>query len=114
MSVVNMSSSRSLSDTTFERIAQLAVTLSGELTRVHLEDVAPVIAGALDEIADNVGIDSCVLVELAESGIVARTYAASRMSADAQSEAAPDDWLVARLARGEVVAVSRLDDLPRE
>jgi len=116
MSVVKMSSPRSQSDTEFDRIAQLAITLSGQLARVHLDEIAPAITRALDDIAQDTGADGCHLIEFTPAGTVARRHAPSQPAApDGQAEMAPpDDWLVERLARGEIVTISRLDELPRE
>jgi transcriptional regulator with GAF, ATPase, and Fis domain len=116
MSVVSLSP-RSFSDTELESIVQLAVTLSGRLARVHLEDIPPAIAETLDQVAATTRVETCQLIEFTESGAVARAYlpASTRNEVDAQTPTADlEPWFVERLARGEVVAISRSEDPPRE
>jgi formate hydrogenlyase transcriptional activator len=117
MSVVNMSSSRPLTDTESEQLSQLAITFSSRLTRAHLGDVATTIAEALAQVAAAIRVDACQLVEFTESGSVARAHTAATAvgAADRRREpSVPDAWLVERLARGELVAISQPDELPRE
>jgi transcriptional regulator with GAF, ATPase, and Fis domain len=117
MSILNMSSSRPLSDTELELITQLAVTLSGQLTRVHFDEISEAIAEALQRVAEATRADSCHLVEFNELGTVGRAHVPTRpATTDDGSRPAPviDEWLVARLARGEVVAISGREELPRE
>ena len=117
MSVVNLSSSRTLPDPEIEQVAQLAVTFSRRLTRAPLGDIAPAIAEALAEIAAATRVDACQLVEFTESGSVARAHVPTKTAnaSDRQSQTpVPDAWLVERLSRGELVAISRPDELPRE
>ena len=117
MSALSMSPSRLLSDTELEDITQLAVTLSGQLTRVHFDEIAPSIGEALQRVAAATRVDVCQLIEFNEAGTVVRAHGPMRTAAtgdDAPQATVPDDWLIARLARGEVVAISRPEDLPRE
>ena len=117
MSVVSMSSSRSLPEPELEQVVQLAVTFSRRLARAHLEDIAPAIAETLEQVAAATRVDTCRLVEFTESGAVARVHLppSTANAADVQSQTpAPEPWLVERLARGELVAISRPDELPRE
>src|SRR5688572_6181397 len=117
MSVVNMSSSRPLTDTESEQLSQLAISFSSRLTRAHLGDVATTIADALAQVAAAIRVDACQLVEFTESGSVARAHtpATAVGAADRRREpSVPDAWLVERLARGELVAISQPDELPRE
>jgi len=116
MSVVKLPSSSPLPEPEADRIGQLALTLSGQLARVQLEDLAPAISGALDGIAQTTGIECCQLVEFTAAGGVARVYQPTApIEADERSASPlPGDWLVACLARAEVVNISRPDELPRE
>jgi formate hydrogenlyase transcriptional activator len=107
MSVLNMSSSRTLPEADLEQLAQLAVALSRRLTRVLPEDMAPAIAGALAQIAAAIHPDTCQLLEFGESGGVTRIHALPG-GPDGAAQA-PEAWLVERLARGEVVDISRPD-----
>jgi len=115
MSVLSMPSPRS-SEAEFEQITQLAVSLSAQLTRVHTHELEFAIAAALQQVAVATGLDTCQLIEFSETGTVASTHAPTRTAAanDPDRSALPDEWLLTRLARGEVVAVSAPEDLPRE
>jgi formate hydrogenlyase transcriptional activator len=117
MSVLNMSSSRVRPEAELERITQLAVTLSAQLTRVDFDGLDPVIAGVLTQVATATRVEECQLVEFTESGSVARVHLPTRPANTADGGhhlPAPDQWLLARLASGEAVVVSRPDDLPPE
>src|SRR5688572_27585593 len=116
MSVVNIST-RNGPDADHDHLAQLAVTLSRRLTRVPLDDMGVAIAEALAEIAAVTRVESCRLLEFTELAAVARVHSAagiakvSHGSLQARDE---EDWLVERLWRGEVVSISRPEELPRE
>src|SRR5688572_23192140 len=117
MSISNLSSSRNLPDSEIEQVAQLAVAFSRRLTRAPLGEIAPAIAEALEGIAVATRAGACQLVEFTESGSVTRAHFPSKAtnSSDRQSQTpVPDAWLVERVMRGEVVAISRPDELPRE
>ena len=116
MSVLTMPSSRPASETELEAITQLAVSLSGQLTRVHEDGIAQVIAEALRRVAAATRVDGCQFVELDESGTVGQVFTSAGPALnDRQGQVlGPDPWLVARLTSGEVVAVSQPEDLPRE
>jgi formate hydrogenlyase transcriptional activator len=117
MSVLNMSSLRVRPEAELERITQLAVTLSAQLTRVDFDGLEPVIAGVLTQVATATRVEICQLVEFSESGSVARVHLPTGIAntADGQHQIpAPDEGLLARLAGGEAVVVSRPDDLPRQ
>ena len=112
MSVVNMLSSRNQPDPGLEQLTQLAVTLSRQLTRIHPDGLTPAIAEALGAIAAAAYVESCQLLEFGEAGTVACVHPV-RPAAGATTPA-PETWLVERLLRGEIVDISRPDDLPRE
>ena len=116
MSVLSMSSSRSLPETELEHITQLAVRLSGQLTSVQVEEIGPAVGAALQCVAAATRVQGCQFLELSESGI-ARTHLPTRTTnaeVEQHQPSAPPEWLLARLQRGEVVAISRAEDLPRE
>jgi formate hydrogenlyase transcriptional activator len=117
MSVLNMSSSRVRPEAELERITQLAVTLSAQLTRVDFDGLDPVIAGVLTQVATTTRVEICRLVEFGDSGSVARVHLPTGIAntADGQHQIpAPDEWLLERLTSGEPVVVSQPDDVPRE
>jgi formate hydrogenlyase transcriptional activator len=117
MSVISMPSPRPRPEVELELISQLAVTLSGRLTRVQFEDLSSAISEALQRVAEATRIDTCQFVEFTEAGTVARAHAPTGNANAPEGPgrmASPEAWLIARLARGEVVAVSRADGLPPE
>jgi len=99
-----------------ELINQLSVTLSGQLTRAHLDDLDGGIAAALQHVAGATHVEACQLIEFSQSGTVARTHSRARGGRPDESVQGPlsDDWLIERLARGEIVVISRPEELPRE
>src|SRR4029453_11831593 len=116
MSVLSMSSSRSLPETELEHITQLAVTLSGQLTSVQVEEIGPAVGAGVQCVAAATHVQGCQFLELSESGI-ARTHLPTRPTnaeVEQHQPSAPPEWLLARLQRGEVVAISRAENLPVE
>ena len=59
MSVVNIASSRTLSDGGPDHLAELAVSLSSRLTRVVADGMAAALAESLAEIAVALRVDGC-------------------------------------------------------
>jgi formate hydrogenlyase transcriptional activator len=117
MSILSMSSTRPQHQIELEQITQLAVMLSAQLTRVHIDGIAPAIADALQRVAAVTRVEMCECIEFSESGTMAHVHGATR-SANAD-DARPqtrssDGWLVTRLARGELVAIARPEEFPRE
>ena len=82
MSVINMSSTRPMPETEIADVAQLAVTLSARLTRVHAEDLSQVVSEALRQVAAATRIEDCQLVEFTETGAVAREHFIHRVAID--------------------------------
>jgi formate hydrogenlyase transcriptional activator len=117
MSVVNISSSRSVPDSELEQITQLAIVFSRRLIHARVGDIAPAIAEALEQIALVTNVDVCQLLEFNESGALARAHVPSRTTDEPNRQGQnqlPDGWLVERLSRGEAVVISQADELPRE
>ena len=115
MSVVSMPAARIAPESELEQIVQLAVTLSGRMARLHLDNIGAAIAEALGQIARATRVDGCQLLEFTESGSVARTHLAAGTTGsddDRTGALAQEDWLVGRLSRGEAVSISRPDELP--
>jgi formate hydrogenlyase transcriptional activator len=117
MSVLSMPPSRETPERALEQITQLAVTLSAQLTRVHLDELDAAIARALQHVAAATSVETCQLLDFTEMGSVGRAHVPTR-SADTAAgqpqQPVSDEWLTARLACGEIVVVSRPDDLPPE
>ena len=117
MSIVNMSSSRPVPERELEEFEQLAIALSGRLTRLHFEEIPAAITAALGQLAQSASAASCRLIEFNETGSVAREHVAGDAAQPARQDNQPspcDAWLFDRLARGEQVAISTHDDLPLE
>ena len=79
--------------------------------------MAPAIAEALAEVAAATRVEGCQLLEFTESGAVTRAHVPTGTASapdGAARRAGPEAWLVERLRRGELVAISRPDELPRE
>ncbi len=97
----------------FER---LAPTLSSQFARLHVEQIVPSITGTLEQIAGAIDVEVSVLAEFADAGgisIVHRWPQHGEVDPPGFDEYLPR-WLVDRLARHEVVPVSRVDDLPED
>ena len=117
MSVVNISTSRTVPGADIEQLARLAVTLSGRMARVVLDEMPATIVDALAEIAAATRVDGCQLLEFSEAASVSRTHVPGRIAngPDGQHQVmAAEPWLVGRVGRGEVVAISQPDEFPRE
>ena len=113
MAVVNISTSRHTAKADLE---QLAIILAGRLARVQLDDMPAAVGETLAEVAVATRADGCQLLEFSEAGTVGRAYfpARSVAAADAPAQAPAPSWLVDRLARGDVVAIPRPDEFPRD
>ena len=114
MSVVAIWPKRIVPETELQQFEQFAVALSGRLSRLHVDDAGPAIVEALDQIAAAMCAAACQLIEFTETGSVARCHLPSPANAhDGPNQMAmPEEWLVQRLARGEMVTISRPADLP--
>ena len=114
MSVINMPSPCSLQSADVEQVGRLAVTLSRQFARSHHVDIGVAFARELTELAAATKVEVCQLIEFAESGAVTRVYAPSAGAnvTNESSPTPPEAWLVQRLSRGELVFVSRSEDLP--
>jgi formate hydrogenlyase transcriptional activator len=116
MSVISIST-RIAPDKELEQFEQLAVALSGRLTRLQVEGTGAAISDVLVQVAAAIGIDSCQLIEFSAAGTVARSHFPARSAngrGGREATTVPDDWLIERLARCEMVAISRPEELPRE
>ena len=112
MSVVNIASRNLEAD--HDHLAELAVSLSRRLTRVMVDDMPAAIAEALAEVAAVVRADGCRLLEFSDSSDNARVHAPTGTTLSADSLQAPEAWLVDRLRRGELVSITRPEDLPHD
>ncbi len=111
MSVVNISSSRPSPEPDLDQLSHLALTLSRQMARVVLDSLDQAVAEALGQVAITTRAHRCWLLEFGDSGSVIKTHAGGRTAAP-EHDVAGEPWLRQRLARAEVVAISRADELP--
>ncbi|MET0214674.1 MAG: sigma 54-interacting transcriptional regulator, partial [Vicinamibacterales bacterium] len=112
-----ISSSPATPEMGLEELDQLSVALSRRLGHLHLEEILPTIASTLGQIAEIVSVDACRLIEFAEGGAIAREhFPATPRNVVPKSNPLSGGvrWLIERLARGEVIAISRPEDLPQD
>jgi formate hydrogenlyase transcriptional activator len=107
----------SFSDSTWQRephrFERLTAALSSQFARLHVEEIVPSIAGALDQVTAAIEVDNAVLIEFSEDGTVGEVHRA--VQADERmpgSHGYPPRWLLDRLAGHELVALSDIDDPP--
>src|SRR5215212_7616931 len=115
MTVVRMAAPGIFSEPELDRLGQITLSVSGQLILDHAEDIVPVITEVLGQVAAALHVDVCQFVQFTESGSVAPALLAGGTApeSDARHHLPDlDDWLTARLARGEVVTTSGPDDLP--
>ena len=115
MALLSISSSR-LPEPDLDQLSQLAVTLSRRLTGVRPEATDSEMAGALAAIAVATRVSACQLMEFNESGSVKQIYNSTGTECTPGGDEAEgvEGWVVERLVGGEVVAISRPEELPRE
>jgi formate hydrogenlyase transcriptional activator len=111
MAVVNISSLRNTPEPNPDHLAELALTLSRQLTRVTLEGLPGAITDSLAQVASATRSEGCQLVEFGDAGAVARVHGAA---VPARHDVTAESWLVERLVRGETIAIARADELPAE
>ena len=117
MSVVSMSSSRSLPETELDQVVQLAVTLSGPVGPRPPRGHRPGDCG--DPRSRRRGdarryLPARRVHRVGRGGARVPRRRAPRTRPTAEPDAGLEPWLIERLARGELVAISRPDELPRE
>ena len=117
MTATNFSIARSLPDSAPERVIDLAVSLSGRLTRLQLEHIPLAMAEALTQIAHVLDVEACQLIEFTQTGAAAHAHLSAVPPATTQEPCAwalRETWLLERLVRGDLVVISRPDELPHE
>ena len=113
MPVHSISSIQTRRDDECEQITQLATTLSLRLAHLSGGDVAPPIVEILQQVAAAIHVESSCLVEFSDTGAVSRTHVPPGSATDCVSPPSRR-WLVELLSRGELVAITRAEDLPTE
>jgi formate hydrogenlyase transcriptional activator len=113
MSVVNISTLRTIPEADQERLGQLALTLSKQLARVMADGLPAAIAESLTQVMLMTRADSCRLIEFNQSGSVVRIHsAANNPAVSVDHDVTAEPWLIDRLCRGELVSIARAEDLP--
>jgi len=114
MSVVDISSVRS-PGIDQEHLAQLALTLSRQLTRVTLDGLPTAIGSSLEQVGSAIGAERCRLLEFSEAGALSQTHlAAGKAVAGLAHDVAAESWLIDRAGNGELLAIARPDELPSD
>ena len=114
MSVITIPASRTTTDSEMKDIGRLAAELRAHFAAVQPEDVNLAIAEALGAVSVALGVESCRLIEFTDNGTVARVHAPAGTSTTVigrHRPPAPDDWLVTRLSRGQIVVISSVAGL---
>ncbi len=117
MQLLTLSSSRPRSGGELPEFERLAGTLSSRFARLQVEEVGPAIEGALQEMARAIVVEGTALIEFGEGGTASEVHTwpigVPPISGGDPPVCLPR-WLVDRLARREVVTVSRIEDVPVE
>jgi formate hydrogenlyase transcriptional activator len=111
MDAIPIATARAIAEGNLDSSDRLIIALSSRFTRLHVDEIEPAIAGALEEIGTTVGVDASRLLELTEDGAVSVAHAWLRPGTT-RLDPVLRPWLLTRLARSELVAVTRADDLP--
>src|SRR5688572_21802114 len=117
MSVISIPTSRTITDSEVKDIVRLTSELRAHFASVQAEDINLAIAESLGAIAAAFAVESCKLIEFNETGAVSRVHVPAGTAAGVNGRhrvPAPDGWLVTRLSRGQIVVISRPEELPTE
>jgi signal transduction histidine kinase len=91
------------------RFEKLLSSLAATFSTLSAADFDREVQGALRRVVDFLGVDGGSLIEFSRDGSTARSWAIEEWI-----DVAEFPWMTARLQRGEVVTVSRPDELPDE
>ncbi|HEY6359623.1 MAG TPA: sigma 54-interacting transcriptional regulator [Vicinamibacterales bacterium] len=114
MTLVAFSPSRLGPQPDLHQFERLAVNLSSSFSRLEADDVDDVVARAVGEIGAAFGADECTLIAFGERGAarVVQSWAANPQMPSSDDDVASMPWLVQRLARNAVVAMTPSSDIP--
>jgi transcriptional regulator with GAF, ATPase, and Fis domain len=115
MALIAFSPTRPASHDDLHPFEQLAVGVSSSFTMLQAGDVDDTLARALREIAEAFGADECTLLTFGEHlpAQVVHSWAALPATAFGEDEVTGMPWLIQRLARNAVVAVTPLSEWPQ-
>ncbi|HET9489797.1 MAG TPA: ATP-binding protein [Methylomirabilota bacterium] len=91
------------------RFEKLLASLAATFSTLSAADFDREVRGALRRVVDFLGVDGGSLIEFSRDGSTVRSWAIEEWI-----DVAEFPWMTARLQRGEVVTVSRPDELPDE
>jgi formate hydrogenlyase transcriptional activator len=114
MALVAFPSSRLGSQDDLHPFERLAMRLSSSFSVLQADDVDTSVAWALEEIGATFGVDECTLIAYGHAGGVGvvQSWAAQPHPALSGKDLSQLPWLVARVARNEVTAITPMADLP--
>ena len=114
MLTVASSISRSGPDEDLQPFERLAVALSSSFSSLQPDEVEASVGSALEEIGTTFNVDECTLITYLERGSagVVRSWARPPHSPCTDEDLASMPWLVQRLARNTVVAVTPTAEVP--
>ena len=112
MSLVPVASSPHATDPD-DGYAKLFASLSMRLTCATVDRLPAAITDTLTDVAAATRVESCRLIEFAEAPASPTVYYAAGTARSSKGIAEDEDWLVEQLGRGELVAASRPEELPR-
>jgi len=114
MSTVAYSTSRSEQHEDLQPFERLAVTLSSSFSSLQYDEVEACVGSALEEIGTTFCADECTLITYRDRGTAAvvRSWAMAPHPPCTDEDLASMPWLVQRLARNSVVAVTPTSEVP--
>jgi formate hydrogenlyase transcriptional activator len=94
--------------------ASLVMQLSGQFSHLRTEEIAPAIAGALEQLGRACATDHCCLIEFDERGLMRslHSWANPEIQSPADLGAHATPWLIHQLSRNELAAVTNAEDYP--
>jgi formate hydrogenlyase transcriptional activator len=116
MPLIAFTSAHTEPDVELQQFERLTATLSSCFARLRPEEIAPAIAGALEQVAQVMDVDASTLVEFADGVTMTGMHAWPQSTAfgSGTSSGSLPRSLLDGLARHEVVQISRVEDLPFE
>ncbi len=109
MQVIAFSPLRAGADDELRRFEKLAATLSSQFARLHVEQIAAAVAGALEQTGQAIGVGACALVEFGEGEPVSAVHVWPSAEATFGAAACPPRSLLERLRQREVLTMTAAD-----
>ena len=112
MQVIAIPSSRPGRHEELQQFERLAARLSSQFARLHVEEIASAIAGALEQVGAAISVDAAALIEFSEGEAVSAVHMWPSAEAAFGAAGCPPRWLLERLAQREVVLIAGREDVP--